>query len=188
MAGWRSGGRAVALVVGAVSVLLLVRSSSDRRTLNLDDIPQRQIDQMLRLGASYDDLLANEAPIILPPFQHVTNGKVSFQLQVLRDPERARTVRLEFGDGSETTFSVPKGLNLYKHTVSHRFPVTDATRYIQTVTLVGVAGRDGEPLAFEGSTDVCPRGKPAPTVPATPASGEEEEEDEAPALCEILPS
>ena len=159
------------LAAGFLLVASTACADQKSEDADVEEVPQGQVDAFLRAGVSYEQLLTNYAPAIFPQYQRTGTAKVKYRVMVLRDPDRVRRVRMEYGDGTMTTFSVPKGRNIHKTELSHTFPKTRVERFIQRVTI------EPRPPATEGPyflsfTDVCPPGlSPAPSdAPAAESS------------------
>jgi membrane associated rhomboid family serine protease len=153
-----------ALVTGLLLVALVPAGvrAAPKYTFDYAEIMQRQREQLRRYGTPADAVLATP-PLALPQYQAVKNGAASYDVYVYEDPARARTLTIEFGDGSTAEARVPAGSAVRKVHFDHRFPPARA-RYEQRLTL------DGDSFAAQAITDVCPGG----TAKANPEQGGED--------------
>jgi membrane associated rhomboid family serine protease len=142
-----------ALATGLVLIALVPAGvrASPKYAFGYAEIMQRQREQFRQYGGPADTFLAYP-PLALPQYQAVKNGAAaSYDAYVYEDPARARTLTIEFGDGSTAEASVPAGSAVRKVRFVHRFP-PDRARYEQRLTL------DGDSFAAQAITDVCPGG------------------------------
>lgn len=94
-----------------------------------------------------------QPPLIQPQYQAVRDGAAAYQVYVYQDPASARTVRIDFGDGTKDEVAVPAGAGVRRVEFEHRFPRGEA-RFNQRVNVDGISVDS----LSTASTDVCPGG------------------------------
>jgi membrane associated rhomboid family serine protease len=146
----RQAGTALATGLVLVALVPVGVRGAPKETSDYGSIMERQREVFRRYGMGADALLGSP-PAPLPLYQAVKDGAASYDVYVYQVPARARTVTIEFGDGSREQATVPAGGGVRKVHFKHRFPRPEA-RFEQRITLEGVA--DGATTV----TDVCPGG------------------------------
>ena len=130
------------------------------------------------VSVAYDTIRAYANPI-LTPVSEVTGSdcKGVYAVAVLMDPARATTASLSFGDGTNTSMSVPQGTGLFSTAaLSHTFPPNLTGRtisYTQNATLVQTgqssAGVTEHPPPFSCTGQCSP--PPSAISSPTPETG-----------------
>lgn len=146
----REAGTALAAGLLLVALVPAGIRSAPKYTVDYGAIMQRQRESSRQAGVPADRFLAYPA-MALPLYQAVKDGAAAYDLYVYQDVARARTVTIEFGDGSKDQATVPAGGAVRKVHFKHRFPRSEA-RFEQRISLEG-ASFDTQVI-----TDVCPRG------------------------------
>jgi membrane associated rhomboid family serine protease len=145
-----------AVVLGAL-VMAGVRWAPKER-FDVVAVMEHQRRLLVQYGWTADGFLAS-GPVPSPQYQAVKDGAASYDAYVYQNPARARTVTIDFGDGSTDQATVPAGRGVRKVHFEHRFPRPEA-RFEQRLTLEGAASD------VTMVTDVCPRGTTKATADA----------------------
>ena len=113
----------------------------------------KQVKVLMGTGRMSREAVLSSPPAVAPGYQVVHDGAAEYVAYVFQDPARARTLVIEFGDGSEGRATVRAGSGVEAVTFRHQFPPYLA-RFEQRLALDGAA----DPTAARTMTDVCPQG------------------------------
>jgi len=145
----RQAGAALATGLALIALVPAGVRAAPKSTFDYGAIMERERDSLRQAGVPADQVLAYP-PAALPLYQAVKNGIAAYDVYVFQG-RQARTVTIQFGDGSTEERAVPAGGGVHKVHFEHRFARSEA-RFEQRLTLEG-ASFDTQLI-----TDVCPRG------------------------------